>query len=217
MKALYIHGFNDEDNQILEELRSSFPELKATVLNIPILYPEQAVKLIQRKVKDYDLLIAHELGGLLSLRIKDIPKIIINISYSEDIEKIYPISNKTFPDKNWYINELKKLEPIETYKRDSVDYNLYSDPNTYFVFGEKCDLNDNVDRVYSYKTLEKHKGINAALDPFVPYSLTYIFDEDGLDIYENIIFVKGMKDKLLSPCKRGIKAINYVLESINNN
>lgn len=215
MKILYVHGFlGHENGSASKAIRELFPNDEVYAPAIPFINPKEAVKFVEEKAKEYDLLIASSLGCLFSLRVRNIPKILINIAFKDTIDKIYDESKKdnpNLPDKKWYLQELESITPQHAWERNNKDVDIYSQNNVYYIFGENDTIaqNDrNIDRLIES---EHALGSYEALDPFSRYDLPYDFDENGLDINPciNIVIAKGMEHKFDSNCSTCLKAIEY--------
>ena len=216
LKILYVHGFLGKANgSASKAIKELFPYAEVYAPSIPFDDPKKAIDYVNKIAKDYDILIASSLGCLFSIRVRNIPKIFINFALPEDVEKIYGEreSDRLLPSKEWYINELRNIVPKETWNKDNKDYGLFSDPNTYYIFGEKDEIASNDKVIDRWIEMEKVQGCFEAMNPFSIYDLPYDFI-DGLDINNNIIIVEGMHHKLDSSNKNCLEAIKHFVEKI---
>ena len=216
LKILYVHGFLGSANgSASKAIKEQFPDAEVYAPSISFENPKKAVDQVRNLARDCDILMASSLGCLFSVEVRNIPKILINFALPKDVCPIYGKrkSNKLLPNKDWYMNELRSITPKETWNENDKNYNLFSDSNTYYIFGEKDEIAHNIKIIDRWIEMEKVHGHFEAMNPCCVYDLPYNFI-DGLDINSNIIVVENMGHKFDSSNKKCLEAIKYFVERI---
>lgn len=215
MKILYVPDlFTQTDDVTFQTLKNHFKDDEINTISISYDEPKKAIDLIEKAIKSYDLLITTGLGCYLSLGLKDVPKILINFLYPDDIKEQFTSKEEIYV----------KLKDCEIKRNPEFNYGqqIYNQENTFYLFGTEDEIKNNIADIDCEIQFEKAGGIFFVdgPSPFSGLGARYYGDEETAKKYYgygNVFEVYSTKHRIDSTSTNCLEAIDKCVDILKTN
>lgn len=214
MKILYVCDLLEQvDGVTYQALKEHFTNEEINTISISYDEPSKAIDIIEAAIKEYDLLIASGLGCYLSIRFTEIPKILINFLYPNDVKEQFNGKEEIYKE---LIDCGMKRDKDYDYKQE-----IYNQENTFYLFGTEDEIKNNISGI----DCEIQFEIAGCMfldgpSPFSGIGFRYNANpeiEDKYFSYGRVYEVYSTKHKIDAFSTNCLEAIDECIERINSN